>query len=485
MNRDSFYQGDSYNNYNYEQRRGFNIQPPKKKLKIGRWILLGFIIYYIFTSISEKELFEDQKPVIDFPEKQFWNLDDVVRVKISDNREIESYKITLQGSDEKVFTLEENSFEEPTESSFEFNLSIPRVGVNFRNNIAKVTVEAKDSSLWNWFEGNSVKHEYRLLIDEKRPQISLISTSYGIRRGGTALIIFKVVEENLKNVVIKSRTGKEFIPQPFLSKGKGYYASLVAWHVNDPTFSASIYAEDRAGNKQSRSLNIYLKEKKYRRSQINLNDKFLSGKITELAQKHEKSSFTDNPLDFFRIVNEDIRKQNEDLIHKLTSVVDKSKIVSEFDMNPFKPLKGSVPVASFGDHRKYFYEGEFVSESYHLGLDMASTKMAPVYSSNSGEIVFNDYNGVYGLSPIVSHGFGLYTIYSHCSTAPFKVGEYVDDYSVVGKSGTTGLAFGDHLHFGIYVQGVEVRPEEWMDKKWMKTNITDVIASAKKIIERQ
>jgi murein DD-endopeptidase MepM/ murein hydrolase activator NlpD len=44
---------------------------------------------------------------------------------------------------------------------------------------------------------------------------------------------------------------------------------------------------------------------------------------------------------------------------------------------------------------------------------------------------------------------------------------------------------GDHLHFGILVQGVEVRPEEWMDKKWLKLNITDTIRDAKKIIDRQ
>ena len=41
---------------------------------------------------------------------------------------------------------------------------------------------------------------------------------------------------------------------------------------------------------------------------------------------------------------------------------------------------------------------------------------------------------------------------------------------------------GDHLHFGVLIQGVEVLPQEWMDNKWIKLNIYDIISSAKKII---
>jgi murein DD-endopeptidase MepM/ murein hydrolase activator NlpD len=53
---------------------------------------------------------------------------------------------------------------------------------------------------------------------------------------------------------------------------------------------------------------------------------------------------------------------------------------------------------------------------------------------------------------------------------------------VIAETGTSGLALGDHLHFGIMIQGIEVRPEEWLDKSWIKANITNVIKEAKKII---
>jgi len=46
----------------------------------------------------------------------------------------------------------------------------------------------------------------------------------------------------------------------------------------------------------------------------------------------------------------------------------------------------------------------------------------------------------------------------------------------------SGLALGDHLHFGILVQGIEVRPVEWFDAKWIKKFISNVFKEADKII---
>jgi murein DD-endopeptidase MepM/ murein hydrolase activator NlpD len=76
----------------------------------------------------------------------------------------------------------------------------------------------------------------------------------------------------------------------------------------------------------------------------------------------------------------------------------------------------------------------------------------------------------------------LYTLYGHCSTLKVKEGDEVQKGDVIAKTGSTGLAMGDHLHFGILVQGVEVRPVEWLDKKWIKDNIDKVFKDANKII---
>jgi murein DD-endopeptidase MepM/ murein hydrolase activator NlpD len=148
------------------------------------------------------------------------------------------------------------------------------------------------------------------------------------------------------------------------------------------------------------------------------------------------------------------------------------------------PLRNGQVVASFGDHRKYFYNERQVSESYHLGLDLASNAQASIIPQNGGKVVYSDYNGLYGSMPMIHHGLGLYTLYGHCSSSRVEIDQNIDPNTDIASTGKSGYAMGDHLHFGILVQGVEVRPAEWMDKDWIKLNITDIIKSAKDIINK-
>lgn len=111
--------------------------------------------------------------------------------------------------------------------------------------------------------------------------------------------------------------------------------------------------------------------------------------------------------------------------------------------------------------------------------------MADITPQNAGEVVFSDYNGLYGNMPIIHHGLGLYTLYGHCSSTKVNSGDNFTAKSVVANTGKTGYAMGDHVHFGVLVQGIEVRPVEWMDSSWIKINITDVIESAKKTIDQK
>ncbi|MBD3840162.1 MAG: M23 family metallopeptidase, partial [Epsilonproteobacteria bacterium] len=91
-------------------------------------------------------------------------------------------------------------------------------------------------------------------------------------------------------------------------------------------------------------------------------------------------------------------------------------------------------------------------------------------------------NGIYGNMPMIDHGLGLYTLYGHCSSIAVKNGDIVKKGDIIAKSGMTGLALGDHLHFGVLVQGVEVRPEEWMDQHWLNDNVYKVFTQADGVI---
>ncbi|WP_095332782.1 M23 family metallopeptidase [Helicobacter sp. 11S02596-1] len=171
------------------------------------------------------------------------------------------------------------------------------------------------------------------------------------------------------------------------------------------------------------------------------------------------------------------------MIIKAASDVDYTSLSEPITFSAFLPLKGSAVVGNFGDHRSYFLGKKQISKSMHLGLDIASVSHAPIIATNPGEVVFTELLGVYGNTTIIYHGFGLASLYSHMSRFDVKPGEEIAAGTIIGLTGQTGWAFGDHLHLGILVQGHPVRDVEWMDPKWIKANITDVFLKAKNTIE--
>ncbi len=180
-------------------------------------------------------------------------------------------------------------------------------------------------------------------------------------------------------------------------------------------------------------------------------------------------------------VNNTLRGENEKLIAEITSRID-DNVASSFFTEPFLPIKNASVVGSFGDFRSFYIGDKLVSESYHKGIDFASLKEASIVAPNKGVTVYAGNNGIYGNTVILYHGMGLFTLYSHCSSFAVKVGDVVERGKEIAKTGTSGLAFGDHLHYGVIAQGVEVRPVEWLDSNWIKLNVTEVLASARSII---
>jgi len=437
-------------------------------------LIIGGGLFVYFSS-----MFERNAPVVTVDNNGYWNLKKPLKIKIDDESGIKSYKITLKSSKGEE-TLQ---YEQLITPQRELNLEVkpPRSAYTIKDKTIEIIIEANDVSKWNMLAGNSVKKIFSLVIDKKRPKLNIVSNSYKISRGGSALVVFKVDDENIKDMYILGNDEKRFKVEPFYKKG--YFISLLAWPVIDSSFKATIVATDKAGNVAKAYVPLYLKEKTYKISKIKLSDRFLKGKIADLSEEFEETQGVENPLEQFKIINEDVRAKNENLIHKITSAVKEEKI-SNFKINRMYPLKNAQVVAHFGDHRKYYYDGEKVSEAYHLGLDLASNAMAKIRPQNSGEVVFAEDNGLYGNMLAISHGLGLYTIYGHCSSFKVNQGDMTTKREVIANTGKSGYAMGDHLHFGVLVQGIEVRPQEWMDKQWIKLNVHDVIKNAKSIINR-
>ena len=450
-----------------------------KSSSLGLLLIFGFIIatvVYVFNSSS----FEKDVPIIKINNGGYWNLRDPLEITIDDASGVKSYKVKLKtGSDNVDFKHEQ--FVTPNKH---VSVEIKQLSnaLKMQDNKVVIVVEALDASKWNFFNGNSAAAEFMITVDKKKPLVNIVANSYMIAKGGSALVVFKATDENMKDLYIEVND-KKFLAQPFYKEG--YYAALIAWSILNQDFRANIIAKDYAGNITQVNVPLYLKPKSYMVSNIKLEDRFLKGKIAELATEFDETQGVEDSIEQFKIINEKIRAKNEALIHKITSVVPQERMI-DFKMVPMYPLKNGQVVAHYGDYRKYSYNGKDVSESYHMGLDLASNAMSPIIPQNSGQVVFADYNGLYGNMPIIHHGLGLYTLYGHCSSLNVSSGTSVDGNSntVIANTGKTGYAMGDHLHFGVLVQGIEVRPEEWMDKEWIKLNVTQVIDSSKALIDK-
>ena len=453
----------------------------RKKSSAG--IIVLFLLILLTASLAylyNSKLFERKIPTIELAKKINWNLKKPISVKISDDSGIKFIRAILNDGKNSIVLFKK--LFEVSKKEYILDIKFPKTGFVSNKKNFELTIEAIDASKWNFLSGNKAIKKSVIHVDTKRPELIVINNSYKIIKGGVATVVFKAKDINLKELYIQTNFDKIFYPISFYKDD--YYISLLAWPSSEKTFKATIVARDYAGNVAKSRVRFYLKGKKYRVSKINLKDRFLDGKIADLAEEENPNSTNMDRIEKFKFVNEDLRKRNEDKISEITAKVSRERI-SSFSMNPFYPLKNAAAVASFGDHRYFKYDGNLVSESYHLGLDLASTAGADVVVSNAGEVVYAQYNGIYGKNIIISHGLGVYSLYGHNSSFLVDEGEQVKAGDVISKTGMTGLALGDHLHFGMIVQGVEVRPEEWMDKNWMKDNIFGVINSAKKIIDRK
>jgi len=450
--------------------------------KKGMILLFVFLVVavvgagYLYTAPE----FEREKPTIKSEDHLYWNRKDPIRLKISDNRGLGSYEVRLgDGKNTEVIAQHAigGSLREKT-LLIRFPTHAETVDLKADHFTLEVTVT--DNSLWHFMQGNSTTKQIEIDVDYKRPDVTILSNSRMINQGGSALVVFYASDAHMDTLYVEAN-GNRFTPQSY--RQEGYYATLVAWSFTDESFDAKIVATDKAGNRREMHIPFYHGNPRYKVSKIRASDKFIDGKITDLASSDPEYAGIDDRLEKLKAINETMRLKNESLIHQLSRRVS-DEMIQKWDIKRFYPLKNGKRVASFGDHRYYYYQdkGHIVSQSYHVGYDLASTKMADIVSSNSGRVVFADENGIYGNMPLIDHGLGLYTLYGHCSKLLVKEGDEVRSGQVIAKTGMTGLALGDHLHFGILVQGIEVRPVEWFDRQWIKKFITNVFKEADKII---
>jgi len=446
-------------------------------------ILFLALIIGIPTFIYFSPMFERVPPKIEINHNNYWNLKDKIKVNISDKSGIKFYKIVLI-SDNKAKILKKETLQVPQKNIL-VDIKLPEFYPITSKQIT-IKIEAIDASKWNYFAGNEAKAQKTFIIDKFSPEVEVVNNNYAMKRGGSGIAIVKVKDENLKKAYIKiterdNPTNFVILKlTPFYKKD--YYISLLAWPYNYKTFSADLYAIDKADNLSISHIPIRWKKARYPSAKIKISENFIKVVAIPLL-KRMGMDIPNNPIDIFKKINETLRKLNEQKMTKITDVI-LDKQVNNFYIKPFKPLKGYAKKASYGEMRTYYYQGQKISFAVHKGLDIASYRHAKIYASNSGKVIFEGFNGIYGNTLALYHKLGLVSTYSHCSEFIVNNGTMVSRGSIIAKTGKTGAVFGDHLHFGIYIQGIPVEPLEWMDAHWIRDNITNIIIKSKRIMNK-
>lgn len=319
----------------------------------------------------------------------------------------------------------------------------------------------------NWISSpDPVVTERKLEVRLTPPLLQPLSEFIYVAQGGVEVVVYQVGESSIKDGVA---IGSWFFPgYPLPKGGKQDRFALFAmpYDVDDPS-DLRLIAEDELGNTAVRKSFIHkFTPRPLGRDTIALNEKFMTKVVEEIlprAKLADKGDLLENYLQ----LNGELRRQNSATLRELSKQSEPAFLWDK----AFLPMKNAAVKGSFADRRTYVLADKPVDTQDHLGFDLASVSRASIESANDGKVVMADYFGIFGNCVIVDHGFGLMTLYAHLSTISVENGQKVTRGQEVGRSGATGMAGGDHLHFTTLLHGLPVTPVEWWDDHWIQDRL--------------
>jgi murein DD-endopeptidase MepM/ murein hydrolase activator NlpD len=328
---------------------------------------------------------------------------------------------------------------------------------------------ARDYSWRGRLGGNQTVVEKPVTIDTKPPSIHIVTRFHNVAQGGAGLVIYNLSEACPASGVY---VGEDFYrgQSGFFNNQQRHMAFFALRYDQDRGTKLFVQATDAAGNRSVAGIPHQILKKKFRKDTIRLSDRFLSTKMPEFQNDLPQTAQLP-AIEVFLKVNRDLRKSN---YKKIVELVKDTDLKIHWD-GVFLRLPNSARRAGFADHRNYHYKKGVVDHQVHLGIDLASIAASPVPAANNGRIVFAENLGIYGNTVIIDHGFGLFSMYSHLSEITVEKDTIVSKGDEIGRTGSTGLAGGDHLHFSMLVHHTFVNPIEWWDASWIENNVSSKI----------
>lgn len=320
---------------------------------------------------------------------------------------------------------------------------------------------------------STARRDFKVRLE--RPRVSVVSTHHYVNLGGSEMVVYRATPEDVTSGVV---VGDVEYP--------GYPASAAALEgtrIADPALRVAffallhdqdlktpirLFARDEAGNTARADFDYRVFPKPFKRSRIVVDEKLLTRVVPAILEGTTEVKPEGDDLARFLVINGELRRKNND---KIASFAAQTKPELLWRGAVFHPFSNTAVESAFADHRTYLYNGKEVDQQVHLGFDLASFAGTPIVSANRGIVLFADELGIYGNCVIIDHGMGVQSLYGHLSSIDVKAGQTVEKEQQIGRSGMTGMAGGDHLHFTMLVNGKMVNPVEWWDAHWIEDRI--------------
>lgn len=331
---------------------------------------------------------------------------------------------------------------------------------------ATIRVVAQRPRTWLLAPG-PVTRELRLPVRLTPPALSVLSTQHYVAQGGSGLVVYRVGATAASDYVRAGDWRFAGLPLPGGASGERMALFGIPWDLGDAG-NIRVVAEDDAGNAAAVAFVDRFEPRPPSRDRINLDDAFLGKVVKEIQERTPQLVASGSLLDDYLAINRELRAANAATLVELGRQSAPVRLFGE----AFLPLPNGKVMSAFADRRSYLYAGREVDQQTHLGFDLASLARAPVPAPNRGVVRLARYFGIYGNAVVIDHGMGLSTLCAHLSSLEVQEGQQVERGQPLGRTGATGLAGGDHLHFTTLIGGLPVNPIEWWDAKWIRDRIT-------------
>jgi murein DD-endopeptidase MepM/ murein hydrolase activator NlpD len=397
-----------------------------------------------------------------------------VKVEISESQRGLTYvKVELIQGD-KAATLAEKNY--PFGSQFSFwgaktvkDILLTEAGrqslPGLTGGTAVIRVTAGRAGTWLRHPDAAIQ-EISLPVRLTPPTLQVTSIQTYVAQGGCEAVTYRVGESAARDGVHAGEWWFPGYPLPGGGKQDRFAIFSVPYDMGQP--DAKLFVEDAAGNSAELSFIDKFFPKPFKSDNLQVGDSFLNKVVSEIMAQTPEMKDRGNVLDNYLAINRELRQKDGEILKSMAQKSSHSFLWSK----PFFMLPNGKVMASFGDRRTYLYQGKEIDRQTHLGFDLAVTEQSPIPAANDGIIVYAKYFGIYGNAIVIDHGYGLMTIYGHLSSIAVAEGQKIARGAIIGKTGATGLAGGDHLHFCTILQGLPVNPVEWWDGHWIKDRIS-------------